>query len=140
MFSSMTRGSHVLIPETKPLVDVDTVASISPEYLEDSFVYVHCEFQSLSPGMLIRIWKTTFLNDCDSASKSQLVHAENISMAPQWTMVPDGGFYNFLLIFSALPKWCTRFDLAEEIPQAGGFLVRNIQRNKSDVYRITLQE
>lgn len=107
---------------------------------EESFVYVHCEFKTLSPGMLIRIWKTTYLYDQHSSAKAQLVHAENISFAPQWTMIPDGGSYSFLLIFTGLPKSCTHFDLIEEIYQAGGFEVRNITRNKTDVYRITLQE
>jgi hypothetical protein len=53
-------------------------------------------------------------------------------------MVPDRGTYTFLLIFAALPKSCTQFDLVEDIPEEGGFLVRNIARNKSDVYRINL--
>jgi hypothetical protein len=53
-------------------------------------------------------------------------------------MIPDKGTYSFLLIFSALPKACILFDLIEDIPQPGGFLVKGIKRNKTDVYRITL--
>jgi len=131
---------HTISPEKKILVGVDALASIDPEMLDDSYVYVHCSFPIPSPGFLIRVWKTTFLNDCHSAAKSQLVHAENISYAPQWTLVPEQGTYSFLLIFSALPKSCTLFDLAEEIPQPGGFLVKGISRNKTDVYRITLND
>jgi hypothetical protein len=88
--------------------------------------------------MLIRIWKSTFLVDKDSMARSQLVHAENISIAPQWTQIPDGVTYNFLLIFSALPKSCRTFDLVEDIPQPGGFHVANIARNDTDVYHIDL--
>jgi len=106
--------------------------------LEDSYVYVHCSFPIPTPGMLIRIWKTTFLSDHHSPSRSQLIHAENISYAPEWTMIPDKGTYSFLLIFSALPKSCVLFDLIEDIPQPNGFLVKGIKRNKTDVYRITL--
>jgi hypothetical protein len=132
-------SSHTLTPEKKTLIGVDTLASIDPDMLEDSYVYVHCAFPITSPDMLIRIWKTTFLRDCHSAGRSQLIHAENISYAPEWTMIPDKGTYSFLLIFSALPKSCILFDLVEDIPQPGGFLVKNIKRNKTDVYRITIE-
>ncbi len=132
------QDSHTLTPEKKTLIGVDTLASIDPEILEDSYVYVHCSFPIPSPDMLIRIWKTTFLRDCHSTGHSQLIHAENISFAPEWTMIPAKGVYSFLLIFSALPKSCILFDLVEDIPQAGGFLVKSIKRNKTDVYRITI--
>ncbi len=132
-------ASHILSPEKKILAGVDVLASIDPAMLDDSYVYVHCSFSIPSPGFLIRIWRTTFLKDTNSSGQSSLIQAENISLAPQWTLVPDSGVFSFLLIFSALPKTCTLFDLAEEIPQPGGFLVKNIRRNKSDVYRITLE-
>ena len=122
----------------KPEVDVDTLTSVDASTLEDSFVYVHCYFRNSYKDMLIRIWKSTFLVDKDSATRSKLIHVENISMAPQWTQIPDGVTYNFLLIFSALPKSCRSFDLLEDIPQSGGFFVENIQRNETDVYHIDL--
>jgi hypothetical protein len=133
------KSSHTLTPEKKILVGVDALAAIDPELLDDSYVYVHCSFSIPSPGMLIRIWQSTFLKDCHSSGQSRLLHAENISYAPQWTMIPDRGTYNFLLIFSALPKSCVLFDLVEEIPQPGGFLVTGIKRNNSDVYKVTLE-
>jgi hypothetical protein len=135
---SLPQSSHTLTPEKKTLIGVDALASVDPDILEDSYVYVHCSFPIIEPGMLIRIWKTTFLSDCHSTGKSQLIHAENISYAPDWTMIPDNGVYSFLLIFSALPKSCVLFDLIEDIPQPNGFLVKSIKRNKTDVYRITL--
>ena len=133
-----SQNSHTLSPEKKILVGVEALASIDPELLEDSYVYVHCSFPIPTPDMLIRIWKTTFLKDCHSPGQSQLIHAENISYAPEWTIIPDKGIYSFLLIFSALPKSCILFDLVEEIPQPGGFLVKSIKRNKTDVYRINI--
>ncbi len=86
--------------------------------------------------MLIRIWKTTYLVDSLSAVRSNLVHAENISMAPVWTQIPDGGKYAFLLIFAGLPKSCKQFDLIEEISEPGGFFIQNISRNETDVYHL----
>lgn len=124
-------------PLAKPTVDIDTLASIDPAMLDDSFVYVHCHFSNPSDDMLIRIWRTTFLIDRQSATRSQLVHAENISYAPQWTMIRKGDF-TFLLIFAGLPKAVQVFDLVEEIPQPGGFEIKNIRRNETDVYHIDI--
>jgi hypothetical protein len=55
-------------------------------------------------------------------------------------MIGDDRSYSFLLIFSSLPKSCTRFRLAEEIAQPGGFKVESIARNKTDVYRVVLRD
>ena len=125
-------------PKVKPQVDVETLTAISPSTLEDSFVYVHCHYQNSGQDMLIRIWNTTYLLDKASASRSKLLHAENISFAPTWTQIPNRGTYSFLLVFEGLPKGCKIFDLIEEIPQPGGFEVRNISRNEKDVYHINI--
>jgi hypothetical protein len=125
--------------KTKPEVEDKVLASIEPSTIEDSYVYVHCYFDNSYEEALIRIWKTTFLIDLVSGAKSSLVHAENISIAPLWTIIPDNRVHTFILIFSALPKTCKVFDLVEEIPQPGGFHVRNIQRNGTDVYHVTMK-
>jgi hypothetical protein len=125
---------------TAPEKEVHTEVENATDFLNESHVYVHCHLPHVEPGMLVRIWKTTFLRDLDSPGKSELVHAENISYAPQWTMIGDSSSFSFLLIFSALPKSCTRFDLVEEIAQPGGFHVSNIQRNKTDVYNVMLSD
>jgi len=124
--------------KAKPDVDKEVLASIHPELLDDSFIYVHCHFENDGRDMLIRIWKTTFLIDRASGSRSQLIHAENIGYAPQWTRVPDYSPFSFLLIFAGLPKSCTQFDLVEVIPEPGGFFVRDIPRNERDVYHVQL--
>jgi hypothetical protein len=123
----------------KPAIDFQILASIEAEVLEDSYIYVHCYLDNDARDLLIRIWKTTFLVDSNSGTRSKLVHAENVSFAPQWTMVPDGVIYNFLLIFSALPKSCSHFDLIEEVPTSGGFHIRDIQRNMRDIYHIDIR-
>jgi len=125
--------------KVKPDVDDKVLASIEPSVLEDSYVYVHCSFDNAWEDALIRIWKTTFLVDQSSSAKSQLIHAENISIAPLWTVISDNKTHNFILIFSALPKSCTQFDLIEEISQPGGFHIKSIQRNMLDVYHVTMQ-
>ena len=125
--------------KAKPSVDIDVLASIHPELMDDSYIYVHCHFENLWQDMLIRIWKTTFLIDRSGDSRSQLIHAENISYAPQWTLIPDRQHFIFLLIFSGLPKSCAQFDLLEQIAEAGGFFVKNISRNETDVYHVDLK-
>ena len=135
-------GSKVIIkepkPKIKPELDPELLVSIDPQSLTDSYVYVHCYFQNEWKDALVRIWKTTFLVDHATGLKSGLIHAENISIAPRWTIIPDNITHNFLLVFGALPKGCNQFDLVEEIPQPGGFFVKDIQRNQRDVYHVEI--
>lgn len=123
----------------RPAIDPEVLLSIAPNMLEDSYVYVHCYFENHYSDALVRIWKTTFLVDHTSGARAGLLHAENITIAPTWMAIPDNHIHAFLLIFSGLPKSCKAFDLIEEIPQPGGFHVKNIQRNEQDVYHIDLQ-
>jgi hypothetical protein len=139
--SPVQNGPGIIEPpvKIKPSVDIEILSAVAAETLEDSFVYVHCYLDNPSKDMLIRVWKTTYLVDLDSGSRSKLIHAEKVSMAPQWTLVPDKGTYSFLLIFAALPKSCQNFELLEHVPTSGGFHVPNIARNLKDVYHINLQ-
>ena len=123
---------------TKPKVDTEVLTSIDAWTLEDQHVYVHCYYKNDLPEMLIRIWRSTFLIDKVSGARSELVHAEKISFAPQWTIIQGKITFSFLLIFSALPKDCKVFDLVEDIPQAGGFFVSGIKRNELDVYHVDI--
>ena len=66
-------------------------------------------------------------------SRSRLLHTENITIAPVWMNVQGGSTARFALIFAPLPKSCESFDLFEAIPQSGGFQIKDIRRNKSDV-------
>ena len=103
----------------------------------ESQVIVHGFFKNTGDmPELIRIWSTTFLITQNSYHKSRLVHFENITLFPYWTPVEVGTTHRFTLIFSGLPKSCVLFDLVEEIPQSGGFEIRNIARNKRDVYEL----
>jgi hypothetical protein len=121
----------------KPLVEPEVVTGISTSTLNDSYVYVHCHFNNRVSDMLIRIWRSTFLVDRNSGGRSKMIHSENISIAPVWTILPKGEF-SFLLIFEALSKDCVVFDFVEDIPQEGGFFVPSISRNATDVYHITI--
>lgn len=126
---------------TKPKIE------IAPEILqqlktctqEEGQVIIHCiSGGSVLYDSYIRIWKSTFLYAQGSDHISDLVHVENISLAPEWMHIPAGSVAHYSLIFSGLPKDCTAFDLEEVIPQPGGFIAKNIQRNNTDVYFIRL--
>ncbi|MBS1951083.1 MAG: hypothetical protein OJF59_002982 [Cytophagales bacterium] len=138
MAAVISKRSDIVSPQKKIQVGVDLLASVDPLILEDSYIYVHCSIDVPTPGLFMRIWKTTVLRDCHSRAKATLIHAENISYAPVWTHVLNCEKYPFLLIFSALPRTCSAFDLIEDIPQPGGFAALNIARNQSDVYHIHL--
>lgn len=124
--------------KTKPRVDTEILSAIQLETLEEGCIYVHCRCANPGDDMLVRIWKTTYLVDHHSGTKNQLLHAENITIAPQWMSLPKGSTHHFLLVFGTLPKSCKQFDLIEEIPQPGGFEILNIPRNERDVYHINI--
>lgn len=101
-------------------------------------IIVHCFYKTHFLNTSLRIWETTFLRDMDSTHNSKLLSAHNITMYPEWMPTKGGSTAKFTLVFSALPKSCTAFDLIEDIPEEGGFFSEVIARNKSDVYRVEI--
>lgn len=131
-----------IIKKPKTIISEKLLRQIKTQTEEMGQVVLHFVFRT--PDMiygdtLIRIWPTTYLYDLDSAHKSELVHIENITYYPDWYLCPAGTETYFTLIFSGLPKSCVSFDFIEHCTnQSGAFEVRNIQRNKSDVYFLQL--
>jgi len=127
-------------PVKKPKTRVDS--SIKRKLKElikpEGQVVVHCMVKSPSYGVMIRIWKSTFLIPKGSNQRCSMLHHENISLYPQWMSIPGGTIHRFTLIFEPLPSSCTLFNLEEIIPDTGGFSVQDIVRNKSDVYHVDL--
>jgi len=123
----------------KPKVDIspDLLTEIKSQIHEMGQVVLHVLY-TVPPGIhptYIRIWPTTYLFDKNSPHKSELVHAEHIAYYPDWYECMPGKTYFFSLIFSGLPKSCTKFDFIEQcINQAGAFAVHDIHRNDTDVY------
>ncbi len=123
-----------MISSTGYLPGLQTAAQAAA--LDESCVYVHLEIHTSLKPILVRIWPTTFLIDRASGHRSALIHAENITYAPEWTPIPSYTRYKFLLIFTGLPRGCTRFDLVEEAGAGEGdaFRISSISRNETDVY------
>ncbi|MBC7863257.1 MAG: hypothetical protein IAF38_09805 [Bacteroidia bacterium] len=128
-------------PETLTEVKIseETKEELKQFSLEEGQVIVHCLFPPNEDDFFIRVWQTTFLIDRTSSHKSGLLHAEAITLFPDWTHVPAQTAKRFTLIFSRLPSSCKVFDLVEEIPQSGGFFVNGIVRSSTDVYEVKLQ-
>jgi len=130
---------QVITPTVTPDVKLDNRLKdeLLSEMLEEGTVIVHCSFVATFE-IGIRIWNSTVLIDKESGNRSPLHHAENITIAPEWTLVLAGQKFRFTLIFAPLPKTCEFFDLLEDIPESGGFFIKNIKRNKSDIYHVNI--
>jgi len=100
-------------------------------------VIIHCSLTATC-DMQIRIWDTTHLRDNNYRHKSILLHAKNITLAPEWMDVQEGSTIKFTLIFSALPKNCEVFDLIEDVHDDSRFSILDIEREPKDVYHLTL--
>jgi len=51
----------------------------------------------------------------------------------------NGQKMNFILIFSKLQKHFKQFDIIENKPEPGGFVFKDIDRIKSDVYSLEIK-
>lgn len=116
-----------IITKEKEEVVIDTLVA------EENQAIVHC---ICSMDAAYRIWPTTYLIEHGTGNRAKLVTAFNVSFYPYWTLKNSG--QKFTLIFEGLSRNCAVFDLKEEIPQEGGFEVKGIVRNGSDVYTVTI--
>jgi hypothetical protein len=102
--------------------------------VEEKSVIVHC---TVNKRTVIRIWPTTFLIQEDGERK-KFLQAYNITGHPVWKMVYPGPI--FTLVFEGLGQTCRVFDLLEDMPEAGGFRIKGINRNGIDVYQVSIEE
>lgn len=128
-------------------VDIGVQVKVSSELqnmtAEEGQVIIHCSFYNdpskYAGEVGLRVWKETFLIDEQSGHLNQMVRAFGIVYEPKWFFVKNGKTKKFTLLFDALPKSCKTFTLAEIIPQSGAFIVKNIPRNETDVYKVNLE-
>ncbi|RYY45179.1 MAG: hypothetical protein EOO06_16935 [Chitinophagaceae bacterium] len=136
----MIRFHDITTPAVKPIVERAVKEAIASEISLEQQVIVHGKYTASFFGDGIRIWLTSFLCDQQSAHQSKLIHLEGITQYPTWTLLAPGETLRFVLVFSGLPKSCTIFDLKEIIPEPGGFEIKNIRRNRTDVYHISFND
>lgn len=128
--------SATIIKEPEVKIDSKLLHELKTQTHERGQVVLHFLYFSFSlyGESRIRIWPTTYLYDQHSSHRSEMVHAEKITMYPEWQVCKPGNNY-FSLIFSGLPDDCKIFDFIELCDnQSGAFQVKNIKRNSDDVY------
>ncbi len=112
--------------------------SLAALRFEEAQVTLHIRYQSKEYGNKIRIWPTTFLLPEQGGKRGRLVAANNICLSPEWLHLPIGAEHLFSLLFTGLPEDCKKFHLWEDIPGQDGFFLKDIERNATDVYQISL--
>ena len=119
---------------TKPQVEIDQALKELLQVQEDRVTIVHCRYYFSQPHHA-RIWPTTYLIEEDG-SRRKLLHAFNISLAPNWTLYfLFDDYVRFTLVFEGLSKGCNEFSLQEAITEPGAFYSDILKRNNSDVYK-----
>lgn len=113
--------------------DTKLETALQTEVAEEGQTIVHCV---CGQDAAYRIWPSTYLIEYGSNKKAKLITAFNISFYPYWTLKNQG--QQFTLLFEGLSKDCAVFDLIEQIPQEGGFEVKSIVRNQTDVYTVNI--
>lgn len=106
---------------------------------KESQVVVHCAYTGNMYSDKMGIWASTFLYFKRSSHKNVLIHMENITVYPMWLDVANGQTMNFVMIFSELQKHYRQFDIIENKLEPGGFVFKDIDRNKSDVYSLEIK-
>jgi len=112
-------------------------AELLSQIQEESMVVVHCTYTAVDE-IGFRIWNSTLLIDQHSGERSRMLHAFGITVSPTWMLLEAGTTSRFTLIFSPLPKTCEVFTLYEDIQEPNGFEIKNIKRNRSDVYHVNI--
>jgi hypothetical protein len=126
-----------ILTEEKIEIAKEILAAINCE--EEKQVIVHVRTTNLLYyNCAIRVWPTIYLFPKNSSMRCNLIESYNIAKYPEWQILPLQSTHRFTLIFQGLPKDCEMFDIIEVIPESGAFEVRNIQRNKQDVYSVVL--
>ena len=147
MLFKISNPSHCpegLIIKTKltdGLIQFDIEPSTSIE--EQGITLLHCSYTAPSlclMGGWVCIWPTTYLVNENTNEQLQLIHAINIPVSPKRKFFNSRGeHFSFTLIFPKLPDDWTIFHLVEHTADDVGFGFRNIQRNNSGVYRLTIR-
>jgi hypothetical protein len=120
----------VTVEPVEPALREELLAAVD----ERGQVTVRCR---IDHGGHVRIWRSTYLVCRTTGHRSELLHADGITLAPMWMAVPPAGLC-FTLVFSPLPPACGVFDLIEVVDGAGGFAVHGIARNAQDLYHVVI--
>ncbi len=122
------------VTKTEPVFHTATAFETETLITTERCTIVHINYYGFSA---IRIWPTTFLIQ-QNGERKKLLHAFNIAMYPDWKIVEYG--HRFTLLFEGLDRDCITFELLEDIPEPGGFHLKDFVRNDTDVYWAELND
>ena len=126
------------IPNTTRQIAESIVPEIQHQQAEQGTTILHCHIRY---PQRLQICKSTYLRQNSGGDKS-LIHAEGISVEPEWTVVTKRN-YIFTLVFEGLDKECTSFEMIEDEPLnnpfESNFYVEPTSRNSTDVYNVKVQ-
>jgi hypothetical protein len=126
----------------KPVIkiDIETIKKLKESFLEDGQTVVHCNYvakRKYINGGWVNIYPTTYL--VNNNTKLQMLHAENIPVAPKSYVFKNAGeLKQFTLFFPVIPKDWEEFSMVEQCDSDDGFVVKNIKRNNSGVYELAI--
>ncbi len=119
---------------------------------EERYTYLHCTYitsEKYISDLYLNINENCYLVGGKSLIKLKLLNVIGIPIAPQkHYLKKQGDTLQFSLVFPAIPKEWEVFDFIEDIPAvfidttlqcSTGFYYRNIKRNDTDVYKITIK-
>lgn len=117
------------------ITDIDVAIELLVEESDAGQTILHCRMKG---DFAYRIWPSTHLID-NNGEYYKLLHAENISYFPNWTM-PKPGNHNiyFTLVFERLNSNTTWFYMYEQTDQNDGFYTKEITKNQSGVYHVEI--
>ncbi|MBU3714154.1 MAG: hypothetical protein FGM46_04320 [Ferruginibacter sp.] len=121
-------------------IDTQTIQQFNEQHFEEGQTTIHCSYVSKPiyvNGGWVNIYPTTYL--VANGQTLQMLHADNVPMAPSMHFFKKAGeLKHFSLIFPRIPDDWSSFDFVEVTASPNGFVVRNIQRSASGIYRISL--
>jgi hypothetical protein len=131
------------LPGIEELLEESLLTELLSQTKEEGATYVHCMY--ISPfeyvfGGWVNIWPTTFIVDAESGEKMQMSHAIGVPLNPSRHFFKRCGEQKwFTLIFPKMPKDWRQFHLIEYANGKESFQVKDIARNQTDVYKVTLK-
>lgn len=109
---------------------------------ESARTILHCKYVSKKEyvnGGWVNIHPTTYLWNRDTDDKLPLEFALYIPVAPRCHFFKKSGeIKNFSLVFPKVPPSWRHFTLVEHTPKECGFVVYDIERNNSGVYKVDI--
>jgi hypothetical protein len=116
--------------------DLDVAIELLGHEADNGQTVLHCALHGQNAAY--RIWPSTFLIT-DTGKTYKLLHAENITFYPEWTIPPTNRtIHYFTLIFENLGNDTNWFYLHEHVEGGNGFYTNQITKNKTNIYHVQI--